>query len=147
MPDTSSSGELTSLPEEDSFCYRSLSLLKCFPFLFQTQFDLVGLYKVIPSLLLDDCLQYLRRFLSVFSGVVWPVPWCVLHVKSWLQILTYPVCSIRMQVNLAISFLMTSIQNWMLCLPQAHNFLPYSSREDNTIFPKKIAWILIVKMH
>lgn len=112
---------------------RHLSLFKCFLFLYQTWFCPFRTYRVIPSLLPDDWLQYLRRpisflILSIFTGVTLPVHLEVLYMISWLQISTYPVCSIRVPMSLTISITVSSVQYWTLYLSQAHNFLPNSSK-------------------
>lgn len=120
---------------------RHLSLFKGFLFLCQTWFCPSGPYRIILSVLLDDCLRYLRLIscliLSIFMGVALLVPLDVLHVMSWLQIPIYPICSIRVHLCLAISLLVCSIQNWMLYLSQAVISYLTQITEDSSVFPKK----------
>lgn len=71
---------------------RHLSLFKCFLFLYQTWFCPFRTYRVIPSLLPDDWLQYLRRpisflILSIFTAVTLPVH---LEVFIWLAGFKFP---------------------------------------------------------
>lgn len=93
-----------------------LSMFKCFLALSQTWFCPFRIYRVIPRLLLDDCLQYLRRsisclILSIFPGVTLPVSLNVLYVMSCFRISTYPVCSISVWTGLAKSVLVDGVQN------------------------------------
>lgn len=133
-------GNLLSYQMALSFI-RHLSLFKGFLFLCQTWFCPSGPYRIILSLLLDYCLQYLRPIsyliLSIFMGVTLLVPLDVLRAMSWFQIPTYPICSIRVHLSLAISLLVCSIQNWMLYLSQAIISYLIQITEDSSVFPKK----------